>query len=77
MAHAHTTQGSAHAGQHLDDPGHHLRRRQEHRGGRAVPAGAARGRAGPMTNDVDVDDRGLIYLVDRGPQFDILEFKRG
>ena len=37
----------------------------------------ARGRAGPMTNDVDVDDRGLIYLVDRGPQFDILEFKRG
>ncbi len=37
----------------------------------------ARGNAGPMTNDVDVDDRGLIYLVDRGPQFDILEFKRG
>jgi hypothetical protein len=35
----------------------------------------ARGRAGPMTNDVDVDARGLIYLVDRGPQFDILEFK--
>jgi hypothetical protein len=34
----------------------------------------ARGRAGPMTNDVDVDDRGVIYLVDRGPQFDILEF---
>ena len=37
----------------------------------------ASGQAGPMTNDVDVDDRGLIYLVDRGPQFDILEFKRG
>ena len=36
----------------------------------------ARGRAGPMTNDVDVDDRGVIYLVDRGPRFDILEFKR-
>ena len=35
----------------------------------------ARGRAGPMTNDVDVDSRGVIYLVDRGPQFDILEFK--
>ncbi len=34
----------------------------------------ARGRAGPMTNDVDVDDRGVIYVVDRGPQFDILEF---
>ena len=37
----------------------------------------ARGRAGPMTNDVDVDDRGVIYVVDRGPQFDILEFARG
>lgn len=36
----------------------------------------ARGRAGPLTNDVDVDERGLIYLVDRGPRFDILEFKR-
>jgi hypothetical protein len=36
----------------------------------------ARGRAGPLTNDVDMDDRGLIYLVDRGPAFDILEFKR-
>ncbi|HKA43929.1 MAG TPA: hypothetical protein VKF40_18250 [Burkholderiales bacterium] len=34
----------------------------------------ARGRAGPMTNDVDVDKRGVIYVVDRGPQFDILEF---
>lgn len=30
-----------------------------------------------MTNDVDVDDRGVIYVVDRGPQFDVLEFKRG
>ena len=36
----------------------------------------ARGRAGPMTNDVDVDDRGVIYVVDRGPRFDILEFDR-
>ena len=36
----------------------------------------ARGRAGPMTNDVDLDDRGIIYLVDRGPRFDILEFDR-
>jgi hypothetical protein len=34
----------------------------------------ARGRAGPQTNDVDVDDRGVIYVVDRGPRFDILEF---
>jgi hypothetical protein len=36
----------------------------------------ARGRAGPQTNDVDVDDRGVIYVVDRGPRFDILEFDR-
>jgi hypothetical protein len=35
----------------------------------------ARGRAGPQTNDVDVDGRGVIYLVDRGPRFDIVEFK--
>ena len=35
------------------------------------------GRAGPQTNDVDLDDRGLIYIVDRGPSFDILEFNRG
>ena len=37
----------------------------------------ARGRAGPMTNDVDLDTRGLIYVVDRGPGFNILEFNRG
>lgn len=37
----------------------------------------ARGRAGPLTNDVDMDDRGIIYLVDRGPRFDVLEFNRG
>jgi hypothetical protein len=30
--------------------------------------------AGPQTNDVDVDERGVIYVVDRGPRFDILEF---
>jgi hypothetical protein len=36
----------------------------------------ARGRAGPLTNDVDMDDRGLLYVVDRGPRFDVLEFKR-
>ncbi len=35
-----------------------------------------RGRVGPLTNDVDVDDRGIVYLVDRGPRFDVLEFKR-
>jgi hypothetical protein len=36
----------------------------------------ARGWAGPMTNDVDVDGRGVIYVVDRGPQFDVLEMKQ-
>jgi hypothetical protein len=35
----------------------------------------ARGLATPMTNDVDMDDRGLLYVTDRGPQFDILEMK--
>jgi hypothetical protein len=36
----------------------------------------APGQPGPQTNDVDVDQRGVIYLVDRGPGFDILEFTR-
>ena len=36
----------------------------------------APGQAGPQTNDVDVDKRGVIYLVDRGPGLNILEFKR-
>lgn len=34
----------------------------------------ARGMPGPQTNDVDVDQRGVIYVVDRGPRFDILEY---
>jgi len=33
----------------------------------------AKGRACPQSNDVDVDERGLIYLVDRYNGFDILE----
>ena len=36
----------------------------------------AKGKVAPQTNDVDVDDRGLIYIVDRYSGFDILEFKR-
>jgi hypothetical protein len=36
----------------------------------------APGKAGPLTNDVDVDDRGLIYIVDRWAGLDILEFHR-
>jgi len=35
------------------------------------PAG---GRAAPQSNDVVLDDRGLIYLVDRHIGFDVLEF---
>jgi hypothetical protein len=37
------------------------------------PAG---GRAAPQTNDVALDDRGLIYLVDRHIGFDIVEHVR-
>ena len=36
----------------------------------------AQGKAAPQTNDVDVDDRGLIYIVDRYAGFDVLDFKR-
>jgi hypothetical protein len=36
----------------------------------------AQGRPCPQTNDVDVDERGLIYLVDRYAGFDILELNR-
>jgi len=35
------------------------------------------GNAAPMSNDVDTDGRGLIYLLDRFAGFDILEFNRG
>ncbi|HET9404011.1 MAG TPA: hypothetical protein VFO57_05485 [Burkholderiales bacterium] len=40
-----------------------------------IPEPAA-GRVAPQSNDVDVDERGLIYLVDRYTGFDILEFSR-
>jgi hypothetical protein len=36
----------------------------------------APGKACPQSNDVDVDERGLIYLGDRYAGFDILEFDR-
>ncbi|HXF66297.1 MAG TPA: hypothetical protein VNK67_06345 [Burkholderiales bacterium] len=36
----------------------------------------APGRVAPQSNDVDVDERGLVYLVDRYQGFDILEFDR-
>jgi hypothetical protein len=38
-----------------------------------IPEPAA-GKTAPQTNDVDVDERGLIYIVDRYSGFDILEF---
>jgi hypothetical protein len=35
------------------------------------------GRAAPQSNDVMLDDRGLIYVVDRHVGFDVLEFNGG
>ncbi len=32
------------------------------------------GEAAPQTNDVDIDDRGLVYLIDRNRGFEIVEF---
>ena len=32
--------------------------------------------AAPLTNDVDTDGRGLVYIVDRYGGFDVLEFTR-
>jgi hypothetical protein len=32
------------------------------------------GRPHPQANDVDVDDRGLIYIVGRQVGFDVLEY---
>jgi hypothetical protein len=43
--------------------------------GHFIPHPAA-GKTAPQTNDVDIDDRGLIYIVDRYCGFDILEFNR-
>ena len=42
--------------------------------GHFIPEPVA-GRAAPQSNDVALDDRGLIYVVDRWVGFDILEFK--
>ncbi len=43
--------------------------------GHFIPQPAA-GKSAPQTNDVDVDGRGLVYIVDRYAGFDILEFTR-
>lgn len=34
------------------------------------------GQASPQSNDVDLDENGLIYLIDRNVGFDVLEFKQ-
>ena len=34
------------------------------------------GQVAPQTNDVDVDARGLVYIVDRMIGFDVLELQR-
>ncbi len=39
-----------------------------------IPPPAA-GEASPQSNDVDVDARGLVYLIDRNRGFDVLEFE--
>jgi hypothetical protein len=36
----------------------------------------ASGQSAPQTNDVDVDERGLVYIVDRMVGFDVLQLTR-
>jgi hypothetical protein len=43
--------------------------------GHFIPEPSA-GQTSPQSNDVDVDDRGLIYLLDRNHGVDILEFRQ-
>jgi hypothetical protein len=43
--------------------------------GHYIPEPAA-GHDSPQSNDVDVDDRGLIYLLDRHHGVEILEFQQ-
>ena len=44
--------------------------------GHYIPEPAS-GQKSPQSNDVDVDARGLVYLLDRNVGLDILEFERG
>jgi hypothetical protein len=39
-----------------------------------IPAPTA-GEPSPQTNDVDVDERGLVYLLDRNCGIDVVEFQ--
>jgi hypothetical protein len=41
--------------------------------GHFIPEPVA-GRTAPQSNDVALDERGLIYVVDRHVGFDVLEF---
>jgi hypothetical protein len=43
--------------------------------GHFIPEPAS-GQPAPQTNDVDVDARGLVYIVDRMVGFDVLQFNR-
>jgi hypothetical protein len=43
--------------------------------GHFIPEPAS-GQSAPQTNDVDVDSRGLVYIVDRMVGFDVLQFSR-
>jgi hypothetical protein len=43
--------------------------------GHFIPEPAA-GQSAPQTNDVDVDAKGLVYIVDRVNGFDVLQFDR-
>jgi hypothetical protein len=43
--------------------------------GHFIPEPAA-GRSAPQSNDVALDEHGLIYIVDRHVGFDVLEFQR-
>ena len=43
--------------------------------GRPFHPGAGGGPAAPQSNDVALDERGLIYVVDRHVGFDMLEFQ--
>ena len=57
-------------------PAHRRHRRSRPRRRKSATSSPSprRDKPRPQTNDVDVDDRGLVYIVDRYAGFDILEF---
>ena len=38
--------------------------------------GAGKDGAEPQTNDVEMDDRGLLFITDKSVGFDVIEFDR-